>query len=369
LVRKVAYAFSAYPGGAVSASQTDLVDVFKHDGDTSLEADIDTDLEGLWSFTYAPTGSAATSWVLDAGPIFWTATLSTRTRRGSSKSGGAVGPNSLLELPILFGAWTGSADDGAVIAGQLNTLAVAAVAANVKVTVDTGYANLDGQLVYNGASRTINLAAANATNPRIDRIILERTRTAGDTEGKIVLKVSTGTPAASPAAPALTNDANTLQYSLAQVRVNALSTSVTSVTDERTYALTSVSRNPTLETTARETGSTALTTTGASVANLAHSPTLVNGVMYDCIIEADVFVDGASSVGMIAPFLNGTSNASDYQSAPAQSGTVTLTNAHSASILGTGASISCGVLAKRSGTANTVTLASGVSRLTCIPRS
>jgi hypothetical protein len=176
---------------------------------------------------------------------------STRTRRGSSKSGGAVGPNSLLELPILFGAWTGSADDGAVIAGQLNTLAVAAVALNVKVTVDTGYANLDGQLVYNGASRTINLAAANATNPRIDRIILERTRTAGDTEGKIVLKVSTGTAAASPAAPALTNDATTLQYSLAQVRVNALSTSVTSVTDERTYALTSVSRNPTLETVAR----------------------------------------------------------------------------------------------------------------------
>jgi hypothetical protein len=38
-------------------------------------------------------------------------------------------------------------------------------------------------------------------------------------------------------------------------------------------------------------------------------------------------------------------------------------------VLGTGASISCGVLAKRSGTANVVTYYSGVSRLTAIPRS
>lgn len=91
--------------------------------------------------------------------------------------------------------------------------------------------------VYN-AAENIALAAANATNPRIDRIVVRR-----DLSNRTcVLAVVQGTPAASPAAPALTqNVSGVYELPLAQVRVNAAAASVTNanITDERMYSASS----------------------------------------------------------------------------------------------------------------------------------
>lgn len=358
--------FRALPGGAAVANQSDIIDVFAHDGDTTLTADIDTDADGKWTWTYSPAGSAGAGWTLNPGGIYWTGVYAGQTRTASSQASGLWGGNSIAELPILLSAF----GDGVVAGAVSGDFAVTYDGAGLDVDIAAGKALLDGIAVTNPSSHELTIGAADGTHPRIDRIILELTRTAGDTEGKVMLKVLAGTPAASPSAPALTDSSSTLQISLAQVRVNALATTVTSVTDERPYVLTGITRNPALISVLRTApGATALTTTGTTIAALQHSVTLVSGVTYDIAVEVDLLVDGTTSVAQIAGFIEGTSNASDYVTAPAQSGIVTLTNAHTRTVLGTGASITAGVLAKRNSATTTVNYYSGVSRVTAVPRS
>lgn len=364
--RAIADFLRALPGGAAVASASDLIDVKLHDGDTTLTADIDTDSDGKWTWTYSPAGSAAAGWTLNPGGIYWTGVYQGQTRTASSQATGLWGSNSIAEIPILLSAF----GDGVVAGAVTGDFAITYDGAGLDVDIAAGKALLDGIAVTNPSSRELVIGTADGTHPRIDRIILELTRTAGDTEGKVMLKRLAGTPAASPAAPALTDSSSTLQISLAQVRVNANATTVTSVTDERQYALTAITRNPSLISVLRTApGATAVTTTGTTIAALQHSVTLLNGVMYDIAVEADVLVDGSSSVAQIAGFIEGASNASDYVSAPVQSGIVSLGNAHTRSVLGTGASITAGVLIKRNSTASTVRYYSGVTRVTAAPRS
>lgn len=358
--------FRAVPGGAAVGIQVDLVDMFKHDGDTSVEADIDTNADGLWAFTYVPEGSAATQWILDPGPLFWTGTYASQTRKGSTLASPLLGPNSAHEIHYALSAL----GDGVILGALTGDFAVSWDGAGLDVDVAAGKYLLDGIQITNPSTRKINAGTAHATLPRIDRVVLEMTRTVGDQFGKTVLKVVAGTANASPVAPTLTDNATTLQKSLAQIRVNAASANITSVTDERSYTVTAVSRNPMVTAFARASaGASALSTTEASLASLALSPTLLSGIYYDIIEFAEVYADGTSSVAMISPFIGGTTELAAYQSAPAQTGIVTLTNAHSREgVLGTGVSISCGVLAKRSGTANTVNWYGGTSRVMAIPR-
>lgn len=364
--RVIADFLRALPGGAAVASEADLIDVKLHDGDTTLTADIDTDAEGKWTWTYSPAGSAAAGWTLNPGSIYWVGVYAGQTRSASSQNSGLWGGNSIAELPILLSAF----GDGVVAGAVTGDFAVTYDGAGLDVDIAAGKALLDGIAVTNPSSRELNLAAADGTHPRIDRIVLELTRTAGDSEGKVMLKVLAGTPAASPTAPALTDSSSTLQIGLAQVRVNALATTVASVTDERQYALAGITRNPALISVLRTApGATALSTTGAAIAALQHSVTLVSGVTYDLCVDAEVIVDGTSSVAQLAGFIEGTSNVSDYASAPAQSGLVSLRNVHTRTVLGTGASITAGVLTKRSSTASAVNYYSGVSRVTAVPRS
>lgn len=111
--------------------------------------------------------------------------------------------------------------------------------AAMSVLVGLGKVFIQGYFleVYS-AAEALTIAAANGSNPRIDRIVARR-----DLTGRTAtLAVLTGTPAASPTAPALTqNSAGTWEVSLAQVLVPASSTSVINarITDERSYASTS----------------------------------------------------------------------------------------------------------------------------------
>jgi hypothetical protein len=71
------------------------------------------------------------------------------------------------------------------------------------------------------------------TNPRIDRIVLRKDSTSSGRACSVVIK--TGTPAASTAAPGLTNADGIEEISLAQIRINANMTTLTNanITDER----------------------------------------------------------------------------------------------------------------------------------------
>lgn len=122
--------------------------------------------------------------------------------------------------------------DGVVATG--NEMAVTENSpTGMSVRVNTGKAFIQGYFheVYS-AQEVLTIAAADATNPRIDRVVIRRDLT----NRTAVLAVLTGTAAASPVAPALTqNVAGTYEISLAQVLVPAAAAVIVNVniTDER----------------------------------------------------------------------------------------------------------------------------------------
>lgn len=124
-----------------------------------------------------------------------------------------------------------------VIDGSGSELAVTeSTPAAMSVRVGLGEAIFQGYYfqVYS-AAETLTIAAANPTNPRIDRIVVRRDLSART----IALAVVQGTAAASPTAPALTqNSAGTWEFPLAQVRVEAAVASIVNakITDERAFA-------------------------------------------------------------------------------------------------------------------------------------
>ena len=115
---------------------------------------------------------------------------------------------------------------------------------NMSVDVTAGQCVIPGtvtatQGAYVGtsdATQTLAIAAANATNPRIDIVCItvEDSQYAG-ANNDAVLQVITGTPAASPSAPAA--PANSII--LAQIAVAANATSITNanITDQRTFTV------------------------------------------------------------------------------------------------------------------------------------
>lgn len=104
----------------------------------------------------------------------------------------------------------------------------------LSVTVAPGiawlkYAEFAGVAYGNTEAKRLQLDAASTNYPRIDRIVIRYSKS----ENKVYLAVRKGTAASSPSAPAIVRDANTYEISLAQVRINAGATSVSSITDER----------------------------------------------------------------------------------------------------------------------------------------
>jgi len=133
----------------------------------------------------------------------------------------------VLEKIFSDGVFTSIGDDLAVVENDPVSLSV---------VVGLGEAWIQGFWYQNTADLTKTLAAADPDNDRIDRIVL---RLDTITNFKISVEVLTGTPAGSPAAPALTQTASTYEISLAQVSVLANATSVNNakITDERTYVV------------------------------------------------------------------------------------------------------------------------------------
>jgi hypothetical protein len=111
------------------------------------------------------------------------------------------------------------------------------VSTGAAVILDTrGATGSNKFLAMSGAAAAlVTLTTADATNPRIDRIVLRvRTTELGDASTSGSVEVVSGTPAGSPVAPATPTGA----ISLATVAVGAGVTAITnaSITDTRTYA-------------------------------------------------------------------------------------------------------------------------------------
>jgi hypothetical protein len=114
-----------------------------------------------------------------------------------------------------------------------NELVVAqTVPARLAVQVNTGQAYIEGYWYGNTSIKEIDLPAADAVHPRIDRIVL---RLDVVNERKITAEYLQGTAAVAPVAPDLTRTDQIYEISLAQVRVNAGATSIlnANITDER----------------------------------------------------------------------------------------------------------------------------------------
>lgn len=130
-------------------------------------------------------------------------------------------------------SWLG---DG-VLREIANRLEVYADSSGMQAKVKTGQAQIKGYHYKNDTDgQAIAVAAADPTNPRIDLIVLRLSWAANS----IVIAAVTGTPAATPAAPALTQtDGTTWEIPLAQVLVDAAAVTIAAakVTDIRQFAV------------------------------------------------------------------------------------------------------------------------------------
>ena len=111
---------------------------------------------------------------------------------------------------------------GYVISGYNNELEVTAETGMMQVNVASGALFFRGRMYENTASEAVSLSAADGSNPRIDRIVAEITFATPNIRAVVV----TGTAAATPAEPALTQNTTTYQIELAQVWVPASATDV-----------------------------------------------------------------------------------------------------------------------------------------------
>lgn len=121
-----------------------------------------------------------------------------------------------------------------VLHGVMDEYEVFADSTGMVVKVRSGRGYVDGFCSDTPSQQTLDIAAADPTNPRLDRVVLRLTTTSPAT---IAMKVITGSPAGSPVAPALLDDATHTDIGLATVRVEALAGTIAAgkVTDTRLY--------------------------------------------------------------------------------------------------------------------------------------
>jgi hypothetical protein len=117
--------------------------------------------------------------------------------------------------------------------GVLSDLLVFADSTGMQIKVNRGYAFIKGHYYESDQEMVLPISAANATNPRIDRVVISLDWSLGLAQ----LAVLQGVPAASPVAPAVTQNTAKWEIPLAQVRVDAGVTTVAlaKITDERYF--------------------------------------------------------------------------------------------------------------------------------------
>lgn len=99
------------------------------------------------------------------------------------------------------------------------------------VSVSPGYGMIQAKYIDLTTAQSVQLTAADIALDRIDRIVIRLDRQ----NRQIVIAAKTGTPAANPAAPALTRTADVYELSLARIAVAHGTAAITQaeITDER----------------------------------------------------------------------------------------------------------------------------------------
>jgi len=172
--------------------------------------------------------------------------------------------------------------------------------ANMSVNVSSGWAaivgttqaNMGTYMAYNDASTNLAITAANASNPRIDLVVI----TVNDayytgTLNNVSFQVIAGTPAASPTVPA--TPANSL--ALGQIAVGAGVTSIltANITNTATQATSSIGLSTTgtytvanlTATTALAGGTVSATTSLSSAGTITQTGTGSVGQLPDAILD------------------------------------------------------------------------------------
>lgn len=99
------------------------------------------------------------------------------------------------------------------------------------ISVGSGYANVEGKVMFFGAPTTFTLAAADPGNDRIDTVVVER----NDGNREITLKLVQGIPSATPIPVAPVRGNGVYQLVLAQILVGSAVSSISQldITDTR----------------------------------------------------------------------------------------------------------------------------------------
>ena len=151
-------------------------------------------------------------------------------------SGDPNDPNYQYNQDIFAITWQGTGTDGIQYQDTSNNLAVSAQTPNaMAVDIDPGFIWIQGFVGWLEEANSLTIAAADGSNPRIDRIVARLSRTS---DKKVTFGVLQGTPAAIPTAPALTQTSTDIyEIALCQVAVGAGVTTITDadLTDERVY--------------------------------------------------------------------------------------------------------------------------------------
>lgn len=107
------------------------------------------------------------------------------------------------------------------------------LAGAMAVSVKAGMAKMSGKWLYNSAAISVNIEASSPTYDRIDSIILRVNVNTDTRAAKVIYR--TGTPAETPAAPALVSSTGIKEFRLANILVEQGATSLlaTQITDTR----------------------------------------------------------------------------------------------------------------------------------------
>ena len=140
-----------------------------------------------------------------------------------------------------WGAYWAPIISSGVLGNLRNEMVVTGNSTGMFVYVDTGECMIYGVRGIVETQATLPVAAADATYPRVD-LVVARAVFLNEGESYVELDIKTGTPAASPTAPALTQTAaQTWEIPLAEVAVAASAVTITAgnVVDARVFSATS----------------------------------------------------------------------------------------------------------------------------------
>lgn len=173
------------------------------------------------------------------GPTLYSVTSSGSTKVHTSKSTGQFGSVRAVDLPRGL-----RPSAGGVQPNVLNELLCSASGSDMVISVASGamiaQVGTYGMVYSWPATRTVTLAAADGSNPRIDTIVLRFYPPGTAQEGRVDLAALTGVAAASPTATAPTQNVATIwEVPLCTVRVETGVSVIASgkVTDARTWCM------------------------------------------------------------------------------------------------------------------------------------